>query len=251
MRVGCLVAVMLLLVGGVGWGAEETWDEAGARKVVEKVLAVEKAGSPWNKIGWVKDEEAAAAEAKKSGKPILVFFYLAKGGPKVEPCGPGGRMMRAGGLADPKVQALIKKEFVPLKVGLTKEADFPLDWPVLERWERLFRFANGRSFTGCVVVSADREAEYGTTGSLLLWEWVEAKGFDAGKLRTVLEGAAARASEERGLRTMGRITEEERAAEIRRFRLELARAAKEQGRFQVPPAGFSMEKVLGWFAVEN
>ena len=137
---------------------------------------------------------------------------------------------------------------MPLEVGLTKGAAFPLDWPVMERWERLFQFADGRSFTGCVVVSADREVEFGTTGSLLLWELVDPKGFDAAKLRALLEAAAARGREEQGLRTMGRITEEERAVEIRRFRQGLMRAAKENQRFQLPPEGFSTEKVMAWFA---
>lgn len=240
----------------VGWwpagaGADETWDEAGSRKLVEKMLVVEKAGSPWNKIQWVKDGTEAEAKAKKSGKPILLFFHLAKGGPKAEPCGPGGRVMRALGLADPKVQALIRKEFVALKVGLNPGADFPLDWPVLEGWKRLFQFADGRTFTGCVVVSAGCEVEFGTTGSLLLWELVDTKGFDAGKLREVLKLAAARGREERLLRTQAGITEAERVEELRRFRQGLARAAKDEGRFQVPPPGFSIQKVMAWFAVEN
>lgn len=245
------LAAMAVGLWAGAMGAEETWDEAGARKVVEKVLAVEKAGQPWNKIGWVKDAPAAAAAGKKSGRPILVFFYRAKGGPEAEPCGPGGRVMRSVVLADPKVQALIKEKFVPLKVGLAKGGEFPLDWPALQGWARLFQFADGRTFTGCAVVSPDREVEFGSTGSLMLWEMVEPGGFDAGKMRAMLELAAGRSREERGLRTIGRITSEERAEEIRRFRQGLARAAKENKRFQLPPEGFSAEKVRGWFVPEN
>lgn len=232
-------------------GAEEGWDEAGAKKVVEKMLAAEKAEQPWKKIAWVKDGTVAAAEAKKSGKPILVFFHLAKGGPKDDPCGAGGRVMRSVVLADPKVQALIKKEFVALKLGLNPEAEFPLPWPVLEQWERLFQFADGRCFTGCVVISPDREVQYGTTGSLLLWELVDVKGFGAEKLRQVLELAAARGLEERVIRKQWGITEKERAEELRRFRQGLVRAARKPGRFQLPPSGYSRETVLGWFAPEH
>ena len=43
-----------------------------------------------------------------------------------------------------------------VKVALVKEKGFPLDWPALEGWARLFQFSNGKSFTGCAVVSADR-----------------------------------------------------------------------------------------------
>lgn len=240
----------------VGWwagGAEadQAWDEAGARKVVERVLAVEKAGSPWTRIGWVEDETDAAAKAAKEGKPILVFFYLAKGGPDRDPCCPGGRVMRAVCLADPGVQELIREEFVPLRVGLKPGVDVALDWPALERWGRLFRFADGRSFTGCVVVSVDREVQFGTTGSLLLWELVDPEGFDAEKLRKVLALAAARGMEEEALRRQGGITEQERSDEIRRFRQGLARVAQEPARFQLPPGGYSTETVMGWFAARH
>ena len=242
----CL-AVMTLVSWAGGVEADERWNEEGARKMVERVLSVEKTGRPWTKIGWMEDGAAAAAKAQKSGKPIMVFFHLAKGGPEQDPCGAGGRVMRSVVLADPKVQKLIAKEFVPLKVGLKPGGGFPLDWPALKPWERLFQFADARSFTGCVVVSADCEVQFGTTGSLLLWELVDAKGFDAGKLRTVLEVAAARGLEERTLRKQRGITEEERLEEIRRFRQGLLRAAQEHARFQLPPGGFSMETVLKWF----
>ena len=230
------LAAMAVGLSAMSARAEEAWDEAGARKVVEQVLAAEKAEQPWKKIAWVKDGAAAAAEAKKSGKPILVFFHLAKGGPKEAPCGPGGRVVRSVGLGDPQVQALIKKEFVALKLGLVPGADFPLDWPVLEPWERLFQFADGRSFTGCVVMSPDREVQYGTTGSLLLWELVDPKGFGAEKLRKVLELAAARGLEERVIRKQWGITEKERAEELRRFRQGLVRAAQEAGLARDPGA---------------
>ena len=124
-------------------------------------------------------------------------------------------------------------------------------WDMQEQWGRLFQFADGRCFTGCVVISPDREAQYGTTGSLLLWELVDPKGLGAEKLRKVLELAAARVLEERVIRKQWGITEKERAEELRRFRQGLERAAQEAGRFQLPPDGFSMETVTGWFAPEH
>ena len=81
----CLAA-MAVLGTGVVRGQERVWDEAQAGKLVDRVLAVEKSGQPWNKIDWRTDPVIAAAEAKNSGKPILVFFHVARRAPEAEPC---------------------------------------------------------------------------------------------------------------------------------------------------------------------
>ena len=155
--------------------------------------------------------------------------------------------MRAVALADPKVQVMVKKQFVPLKLAFDKEKGFPVEWPALKSWAERFKFADGRGFTGCSVVSPDLEAEYGTTGAPMVWEMFDSGADDAAKFHAFLSAAAARAHEERVLRTQRGVTKSERTAEIVRFRKGLDRAVEVNGRFQLPPKGFSVEKVMALF----
>jgi len=63
------------------------WDQKKAVEMVQKVIALEAAGQPWDTIAWMDNPSDAAARAKKESKPIFVFFFLKKNvGPAAAPC---------------------------------------------------------------------------------------------------------------------------------------------------------------------
>jgi hypothetical protein len=66
---------------------DEPWDQAEARRRVERVLAVERQGQPWDAIPWETDPARATQRARESGRPLFVFFFLKKDtGPTTAPC---------------------------------------------------------------------------------------------------------------------------------------------------------------------
>jgi hypothetical protein len=68
-------------------GERPVWDQVKARAKVEHALRIERQGTPWNRVPWLTDPAKAAAEAKRTRRPVLVFFYLAKPvGPPAAPC---------------------------------------------------------------------------------------------------------------------------------------------------------------------
>ena len=156
-------------------------------------------------------------------------------------------MLRAVALSNKDVQKFVADHYVPLKLGFNKLDGFPVDWPALQAWATAYKFSDGRCFTGCSVVSPDLEAEYGTTGAAMVWEMFESSAYDAVRFNAVLSAAGDRAREERVIRTQRGVTESERTAEIARFRKGLDRAVEVNGRFQLPPKGFSVEKVMALF----
>ena len=66
-------------------------------------------------IHWLHDEQAAIAEAKSSGKPLLVDFFA-------EWCA-ACKELDAHTFSDPQVQREVAEQFVPLKVDATKSTD--------------------------------------------------------------------------------------------------------------------------------
>ncbi|MDP7106708.1 MAG: hypothetical protein QGH41_06495, partial [Roseibacillus sp.] len=97
--------------------AREPWDHGEAKKMVSKVLEVEKAGKlPWNRIPWRIHVANAVKEARSTGKPLFVFFYVLQEGPPKESCGLEGRLLRTHVLSDSKVIGVIKAHCVPVKI---------------------------------------------------------------------------------------------------------------------------------------
>ena len=131
------ILVVLLSYAGLLFSpvlAGEAWDQARAKELVAEVLEVEKSGTrPWNGIPWRVHAENAIRESKATGKPLLVFFYVAQAGPPREPCGLEGRLMRTFSLSDSKVIELIKSQCVPVKIQLREGQDYPLNWPALKK----------------------------------------------------------------------------------------------------------------------
>ena len=110
-----------------------------------------------------------------------------------------------------------------------------------------YKFADGKGFTGCSVVSSDLEIEYANTGSARIWEMFESTAYDAGRFAEMLERASARLSEERSLKAQSRISALERKVEVHRFRQGIQRAVKSEGTLRLPPKGFSLELALELF----
>jgi hypothetical protein len=63
------------------------WDQKKAVQLIKKVVAMEKVGQPWDKIGWLTDVDQAIARSRKEDKPLFVFAFV-KGtrGPAAAPC---------------------------------------------------------------------------------------------------------------------------------------------------------------------
>ena len=225
--------------------AEEAWDQARAKELVAEVLELEKSGTrPWNRIPWRVHAENAIKESKATGKPILVFFYVAQAGPPREPCGLEGRLMRTFSLSDSKVIELIKSQCVPVKIQLRQGQDYPLDWPALKKWRTAYKFSNGRGFAGCSVVSPDLAIEFGNSGSARISEMLGAPAFDPKEFLGMLVRAMERVNEERSIRVQSRISEEERKLELERFRKGVTRAVQSEGRRGLPPEGYSLEQAI-------
>ena len=225
--------------------AREPWDHAKAKKMVAKVLEVEKGGKlPWNRIPWRIHVENAVKEAKGTGKPLFVFFYVPQKGPPREPCGLEGRLLRAHGLSDSKVIELVKAHCVPVKIQLKKGQDYPIEWPALKKWATAYKFTNGRGFTGCSVVSPDLAIEYGNSGSARISEMLESPAFDPKEVLAMLARAMDRVNEERSIRVQRSISDDERKLEIVRFRKGVTRVVQSEGRRKLPPEGYSLEQAL-------
>ena len=230
--------------------AERKWDQARAKKMVAKVLEVEKRKNrPWNRIPWRTNVSNAVQESKKTGKPIFVFFFVEQNGPPLEGCGLEGRLLRAHSLADSTVLSLIKSKCIPVKLKLDKKKPFPVDWPALGKWAAAFKFSNGRGFAGCSVVSFDLQIEYGNSGSARLFEVLDSSAFDPKRFAAMMERSASRLTEERSLRVQRGVTEYERKVELYRFRKGVTRAVQSESRSQLPPKGYSLEQALELYQI--
>ncbi|NIP92957.1 MAG: hypothetical protein GWO24_05640 [Akkermansiaceae bacterium] len=224
---------------------DRAWDQGRAKRMVSKVLEVEGNKSrPWNRIPWRTSAVNAAKEARQTGKPVFIFFYLEGSAPSVESSCLEGRLLRTHVLSDPAVLAFIKARCVPVKVKLAKDKEFPLDWPALDRWVTTFKFRAGKGLAGCSVVSADLEIEYGNSGSANLWELFESRAYNSGSFAAMLEQAALRITEERSLRVQRGISDFERKMELRTFRRGVRKAVRSQHDSRLPPRGYSLERAM-------
>jgi hypothetical protein len=235
---------MVLAVNGAV-AAEKAWDQAGAKKMVAKVLEVEKAKNrPWNGIAWRKLTSSAVDEAKKTGMPIFVFFFVEQDGPPLERCDLEGRLIRTHVLSNPTVAAHIKASFIPVKLKLETGKDFPVDWPALKKTATAFAFSNAKGFAGCSIVSPDLEIEYGNSGSAKMCELFDSTAYSAKEFAGMLERASSRVMEERSLRVQRGISDFERKLEVHRFRRGVTLAVRSEGVSHLPPKGYSLERAL-------
>jgi hypothetical protein len=153
--------------------------------------------------------------------------------------------MRAVALSDARVQAAVDKDFVPLKVPIPPgTAEFPLTWPAMTGWRIAYALLGGKhneGFTGCSVVSPDLSAEFGNTGSALIWEMFDSPAYDPDKFLAMLSRAKRRAEEDRRIASDPLRPAAERRRLQQRHRDNVARLVREEGEFRLPPRGFTRE----------
>jgi hypothetical protein len=163
--------------------------------------------------------------------------------------------MRAVALSDKTVQKKVVKSFIPLKLAIkpgTKE--FPLDWPALQPWGVSYRLMGGEKnegFTGCSVVSPDLKVEYGNTGSALVWEMFDSTAYDADKFVAMLERADERRAREQAIRADATLSKAHKERRLASFRDDMRSAVAKEGRFRLPPKGFTIQGAVELFELSG
>ena len=250
MKFALLLLLAIAGAPGLPLLAGEKWDQDKAKSMIAKVLEVEKAGGlPWNRIPWRIQAQSALQESRSTGKPLFIFFFVPQSGPPTEPCGLEGRLLRTHVLSEPKIIEMVKARCIPMKIRLEKGEDYPVDWPALKHWATAFKFSNERGFAGCSVISSDLAIEFGNSGSARIYELLSSPAFDSEAILGMLKRAMERVNEERSILVQRGISNEERRAEILRFRKGVTRAVRSEGRRNLPPAGYSLEQALELYRV--
>ena len=159
--------------------------------------------------------------------------------------------MRAVALSNKTVQQKVADNFIPLKVEIPIGTEsFPLDWPALKIWRDTYKRMGGpktEGITACSAVSPDLQIELGNTGSAFVWEMFDSTAYDADKFAGMLDRANERADRLQEIVTNKEITDEERAKLVRNFRWKTKFDVGREGRFRLPPKGFSIEKAKKLF----
>ena len=163
--------------------------------------------------------------------------------------------MRAVSLSDKIVHEKVEKSFIPLKVKINFGTEkFPLDWPALKIWQDTYRNMGGPKTTGitaATVVSPDLKTEYGSTGSAFVWEMFDSIAYDATKFAAMLDRATERAEREKVIRADKGLGDKEREAKLASFRVEVRKTVGDEGRFRLPPRGFSIEGAMELFRLSG
>ena len=163
--------------------------------------------------------------------------------------------MRAVALADEIVQAKVAKSFIPLKVAIPHGTDkFPLDWPAMKNWSFSYQLMGGKKvdgITGCCVVGPDLKLEYGNTGSAFVWEMFDSIAYDATKFAAMLDRAAKRWQQDQEIRADKSLSEKERDSKLASFHADVRRAVGNEGRFQFPPRGFTIQGAIELFELSG
>ncbi len=153
--------------------------------------------------------------------------------------------MRAVALSDRTVQDKVAKSFVPLKVTIpygTKK--FPLDWPGMKHWSTTYKRMGGEKvdgITACSVIGPDLKVEYGNTGSAFVWEMFDSIAYDEKKFAAMLDRSVERFGREQKIRADRSLNEKERERKLATFHAEVRKAMADEGRFRLPPRGFTIE----------
>lgn len=160
--------------------------------------------------------------------------------------------MRAVALSDKAVQAKAARSFVPLKLEISyPKSTFPLDWPALAGWKASYSLMDGKGFTGCSVVSPDLKAEYGNTGSAFIWEMFDSTAYNAPKFAAMLDRAQARWAQDKKIQADMTLSDQERERQLARFRGEMSGAVAKEGRFRLPPKGFTVQGAIELFQLSG
>jgi hypothetical protein len=160
--------------------------------------------------------------------------------------------MRAVALSDKSAQEKIAKHFVPLKLAIQpRSPEFPLDWQALAGWRFAYKLGKGEGFTGCTIVSPDLEIEYASTGSAMVWEMFDSIAYDAQKFNAMLDRGDQRAAIERAIFANKKLNAWEKQRQLASVRVEFKEAMSKEGRFQLPPKGFTIEDAMDLFRLSG
>jgi hypothetical protein len=151
--------------------------------------------------------------------------------------------MRAVALADAGVRKTVRDKFIPLKVTIPHGSEkFPLTWEAMEGWSGIYLLGGGKKVSGimgCSVVTPDREHELASTGSAMVWEMFDTIAYDAKKFQSMLDAASERWAAEQAIRTDRKLSPDARAEALQQQRKAVDKARKEEGKFRLPPKGFT------------
>ena len=87
LAIAAIVVALPLLAVAQDQVKRPEWDQQKAEERVQKILALEKTGQPWDKIAWLTDTNQAVTRAHQENKPVFVYFFLKKNvGPAAAPC---------------------------------------------------------------------------------------------------------------------------------------------------------------------
>lgn len=153
--------------------------------------------------------------------------------------------MRAVALSNEDVQKKVAASFIPLKITIPYGTEkFPVEWPALKVWQDSYKRMGGSKTTGltaCSVVSPDLQTEFGSSGSAFVWEMFDSIAYNADKFSAMLDTAARRADEEQTILNNKELSEEEREKQLTAFRKQVKRAVGDEGKFHLPPKGFTIK----------
>lgn len=161
--------------------------------------------------------------------------------------------MRTVCLSNSSIQEKINRSFVPLKVkidfGTTK---FPIDWPALKNWQYTYSIMGGsktKGITACIVVSPDSNLQLGTTGSAFVWELFDSVAYDPIKFEAMLDLSLVRFA--RYEEILSNKLSRGNSQELSRFRRELNQEMAREGRFHLPPRGFTVDSAKDLFRLSG
>jgi hypothetical protein len=163
--------------------------------------------------------------------------------------------MRAVALSDPAVRDWANGRSVPLKVVIepgTKR--FPLDWPAMGGWATAYQFLGGEKnegFTGCSLVSPDLSVEFASTGSAHVWELFDSPAYDRDKFLAMLERGWTRHREFAAALHDPNSSPRQRDAKAERLRRQFRAQVASEGRFRLPPKGFTIEGAVELFRLSG
>lgn len=153
--------------------------------------------------------------------------------------------MRAVALSNKGIQKQVADSFIPLKITIDYGSEkFPVDWPALKVWQDTFDKMGGPEATGltaCSVVSPDLQTELGSTGSAMVWEMFDSIAYNPDKFSAMLKAATTRAKKEQAILNNKELDEDERKRQHSAFRRQVKKEVGKEGRFHLPPKGFTVE----------
>ena len=99
----------------------------------------------------------------------------------------------------------------------------------------------------CTVVSPDLKMEYGNTGSAMVWEMFDSIAYNADKFNTMLDKAKQRFEAEKAIILNKKLSTSEKTKQISDLRKKVKKQVGEEGKFRMPPKGFSIKQALELF----